>query len=159
MASGILFVNLYSSLVDAQSWGSDMPHSIATAREYFKTTNPGSFFRIFSPINQLLGLVVLVLFWKSSPTIRLYLAAALIFYVLGDVLTFTYFYPRNEIMFETASLSDVNLLSKTWLEWSMMNWIRSLVIFTGLCFSFLSLHKVYLLPREEKSYAKQSHVS
>lgn len=134
MASGILFVNLYTSIVDAPSWGSDMPHSIATAREYFKTSNPGSFFRLFSPINQLLGLIVLILFWKTSPAIRLYLAAALGFYMLGDGLTFAYFYPRNEIMFETAQLSDVDLLSKTWLEWSRMNWIRSFIILSGLFF-------------------------
>ena len=39
IASGILFVNLYTSLIDAKSWGSDIPNSIAAAREYFKAVN------------------------------------------------------------------------------------------------------------------------
>jgi hypothetical protein len=48
IASGLLLVNMYTSLIDARSWGSDIPNSIATAREYFKTVNPhhelGSYF-------------------------------------------------------------------------------------------------------------------
>ena len=144
-ACGLLFVNLYTSLIDAKSWGSDIPNSIATAREYYKTVNPGDFFRIFSPVNQILAVLVLVLFWKSSPPIRMYLGVALVMYILGDILTFAYFYPRNDIMFKTAQLTDLSLLKKTWSEWTMMNWFRSLVILVGLLFSFLSLHKIYSL--------------
>jgi hypothetical protein len=145
VASGILFVNLYSSLIDARSWGSDVPNSIAAAREYFKTVNPGNFFRIFSPVNQVLGLLVLVMFWKSSPSIRICLGSAAFLYILGDALTFGYFYPRNDLMFRTANLSDIALLKRTVAEWQMMNWVRSLVILTGLVFSFLSVHKIYAM--------------
>ena len=146
IASGILFVNLYTSLVDAKSWGSSVPNSIANAREYFKTVNPGNFFRIFSPLNQLLGLLVLILFWKSSPSIRLCLGCAFVLYIAGDALTFAYFYPRNDIMFKTAQLTDIELLKKTWSEWSSMNWLRTLMLLAGLFLSFLSLHKIYTLP-------------
>jgi hypothetical protein len=145
VASGLLFVNLYTSLVDAKSWGSDIPNSIATTREYFKTVSPGNFFRLFSPINQVLGLVALILFWKTSPSIRLCLGAAFVLYILGDVFTFAYFYPRNDIMFKTAQLTDVALLRKTVAEWSAMNWLRSMVVLTGLVFSCISLHKIYLI--------------
>ena len=145
VASGTLFVNLYTSVVDARSWGSDVPNSIATAREYFKAVNPGNFFRISSPVNQVLGLLVLVLFWRYSPSIRLFLGAALLLYILGDVFTFAYFYPRNDIMFKTAQLTDIDLLKRTVSEWKMMNWVRSLVVLAGLFFSCLSLHKIYSL--------------
>src|SRR5438067_284615 len=80
VAGGLLFVNLYTSLVDAKSWGSDIPNSIATTREYFKTVSPANFFRLFSPINQVLGLLVLILFWKTSSSIRLCLGAAFALY-------------------------------------------------------------------------------
>jgi len=145
IASGILFVNLYTSLVDVRSWGSDIPNSIAAAREYFKTVNPGNFFRIFSPANQLMGLLALVLCWRSTPSIRLCLGAAFVLYILGDALTFAYFYPRNDIMFKTAQLTDVALLKRTVSEWRMMNWLRTFIILAGLFFSFLSLHKIYSL--------------
>lgn len=143
IASGLLLVNVYTSLIDAKSWGSDIPNSIATARQYFKTTNPGNFFRLFSPVNQVLALLVLVLFWKVSPSVRLYLGLAVVMYVLADVLTFAYFYPRNDIMFRTAALNDTTLLKKVWAEWTSMNWVRSLVILAGIISSFLSLHKIY----------------
>ena len=103
IASGLMFANVYTSMVDAKSWGSDIPGSIAAAREYFKTVSPANFFRILSPSNQVLALAVLVLFWKSSSPIRMCLAAALVLYVLTDVMTFAYFYPRNEIMFSAAA--------------------------------------------------------
>jgi len=145
VASGVLMSNIYTSVVDATSWGSDIPHSIGAAREYFKVVNPGTFFRIYSPVNQVLALLALILFWKASPAIRLYLGIALVIYVLVDVMTFGYFYPRNDIMFKTAQLTDTALLKKTWAEWNMMNWVRSAVILCGLIFSLIGLDRIYSL--------------
>jgi hypothetical protein len=145
IASGLLISNIYNSLIDSKSWGANIPQSIDIARQYFKNVNPGNFFRVFSPINQLLGLLVLILFWKSSPAIRLNLGIAFALYVIGDVFTFTYFYPRNDIMFRTAQLTEVDTLTKAWSGWNSMNWLRSFILFAGLVFSFLSLHKIYTL--------------
>jgi hypothetical protein len=144
LASGLLLVNVYNSMIDAKSWGSDIPNSIGTAREYFKAVTPGNFYRLFSPINQVLGLLSLILFWKLSPSIRLHLGIALVLYVLADALTFAYFYPRNDIMFKTAQLTDVDTLKNAWEEWSGMNWARSLIVLAGFSFSCLSLHKIYM---------------
>jgi len=143
LASGLLFTNLFTSMIDAKSWGCDIPNSIAVAREYFKNVNPGDFFRVFSPINQLLGLAVLILFWKSSPSIRLGLAIALICYCSAEAMTFKYFFPRNDIMFRDAKLTDIDLLKKTWSEWDRMNWVRTGILVIGVFFSCLSLHKIY----------------
>jgi uncharacterized membrane protein len=145
LASGLLFTNLYTSLVDARSWGSDIPNSIATARQYFKVVDPGVFFRLFSPINQALGLIALVIFWKASPAIRLRLFIALVCYVSAEAMTFSYFFPRNDIMFRDAALTDVDLLRKTWSEWNNMNWVRTAILLVGVMFSILSLHKIYPL--------------
>ena len=143
VACGLLLTNFYSSLIDARSWASDIPNSIAVAREYFKTVSPGNFFRMVSPVNQILAIIVLVLFWRASPAIRLCLGAALALYILAEGLTFGYFFPRNAIMFRNARLDDVDLLKKTWSEWAVMNWVRSGILLIGVFFSFLSLHKIY----------------
>ena len=145
IAAGLLLTNIYTSLIDARSWGSNIPSSIATARDYYKAVNPGNFFRIFSPVNQALALIMLVLFWKTSPSIRLYLGIAFLMYIIAEGMTFKYFYPRNLILFRTAQLTDIELLKKTWSEWAFMNWVRSSLLVVGLVFSFLSLHKFYLL--------------
>lgn len=112
------------------------------AREFYKAVNPGDFFRIFSPANQLFGLLALILCWKTSGQVRLWLGAAFICYIAADAFTFAYFYPRNDIMFKTAQLSDVALLKKTWSEWSSMNWLRSAILLVGVVFSFLSVTKI-----------------
>ncbi len=143
LASGLLFTNIYNSMIDAQSWGSNIPQSIDVARNYFHSVNPGNFFRIFSPLNQLLALLVLVLFWKGTPNIRIYLGIALILFVLCDAFTFAYFYPRNDLMFKDAPLTAIDTLRNAWTGWNTMNWVRSLMIFTGVCFSFTALHKLY----------------
>jgi hypothetical protein len=145
VAAGMLLANVYTSMVDARSWGSDIPNSIAAARDYFKAVNPGNFFRVFSPANQVLALAALILCWRTSPSIRMCLGAALVLYILTDVMTFAYFYPRNDILFKTAALTDVETLRKTWSEWNVMNWVRSLVMLIGLSLSCFSLHKIYSL--------------
>ena len=143
LASGLLFTNIYNSIVDAKSWGADIPQSLATARIYFKSANPGDFFRVLSPVNQLLVLLSLILFWKSSATVRTYLCIALVLYVLCDVFTFAYFYPRNDILFKTVPLTRTTILTKAWSGWNTMNWLRSGILFGGLIFSFLALNKIY----------------
>lgn len=142
-ASGILFVNIYSSLVNAAAFEANIPESIVAAREFFKTVNPGNFFKIFSPLTQLLALAALILFWKKAPAARVTLGVALACYVAADIFTFTYFHPRNDIMFLSEQLPDVETLRRTASEWSTMNWVRSFVVLVGLICSFLSVHKVY----------------
>jgi hypothetical protein len=95
-----------------------------------------NFFRLFSPINQLLGILVLILFWKSVPSIRMFTGAALVMYLVAEAMTFGYFYPRNAVLFSTASLTDIDLLKKTWSQWNSMNWVRSGVLLTGIIFLF-----------------------
>jgi len=142
VATSILAANVYTSVVDAPSWGSNIPESIHTARNYFKSGSPAKFFRIVSPLNQVLAILALILFWKAVPSARVFLGIALGCYVLTDVFTFAYFYPRNEIMFVNGT--DPALMSKAWSEWNAMNWVRSLIAFAGVCASFVSLDKIYM---------------
>jgi hypothetical protein len=141
VASGILSANVYTSVVDATSWGTNIPESVQTARNYFKAVSPARFFRVASPLNQVLALLALVLFWKSVPSARMFLGIAIGCYIISDVFTFAYFYPRNDIMFVNGT--DPAVMAKAWSEWSAMNWLRSLVIFAGVCASFVSLDMIY----------------
>jgi hypothetical protein len=143
LASRLLFANIYTSLVDAKSWGANIPKSIETARQYFKIVNPRIFFRMISPPNQVVALLVLILFWKVSAAVRIYLGTALALYVCVDVFTFAYFYPRNKIMIETTPIPDIDTLKNAWTGWRTMNWLRSFIILAGLVFSFLALHEIY----------------
>jgi hypothetical protein len=70
IAAGLVLANIYTSLVDVPAWGSNIPASLETTRQYYKVSNPGNFFRIFSPLNQGLGLLCVLLFWKQGKAVR-----------------------------------------------------------------------------------------
>lgn len=149
-ASGILFVNIFNSLVNAVAVESDIPNSVIATREYFKTVNPGDFFKIFSPLTQVLALLSLIVYWKKSTTVRLFLAMAFACYFAADVFTFIYFHPRNDIMFNSEKLPDTETLRRLASEWSTMNWLRSFIVFAGIVFSFLGIDRIYSNNQREK---------
>jgi len=145
IAAGLVLANTYTSIVDVPAWGHNIPNSIQTARQYYEASNPGDFFRIFSPLNQALGLLCVVLFWKRGKQMRWFLVGAFLLYIIGEGMTFQYFYPRNDIMFK-SNLADVEKLRSTWLEWRNMNWVRTLVIAAGVVCSARALHLSYGAP-------------
>jgi len=146
-ACGILFANVFNSMVISDAAKSDIPNSIIAAREYFKTVNPGDFFKIFSPATQVLTLLSLILFWKTAKSVRVFLGIALLCYISGDIFAFTYFHPRNDLMYLSEPILDKETLIKIASEWSSMNWVRSFILFVGVVFSFLSIDKIYALKR------------
>ena len=139
LAAGILFANLYTSIVDAPNWGRDIPASMEAARNYHVVANPGTFFRMFSPACQVVTLIALILCWTVDTQVRYYLLAALVLAVTTDVLTFTYFYPRNAIMFQNPIDGNTEAIRTAWKEWTLMNWPRSVVVTIGLILDFAAL--------------------
>lgn len=146
LSSGLFFTNLYNSIVNAANWESNIPQSIIATRDFFVVANPGTFFKMIDPANLIVTVLALILFWKNSNSIRLYLGIAFLCYVLSMVLTFTYFYPRNEIMFLSQQLPDTETLKEVAAEWGRMNWVRSLIWLTGLICTFLALDKATTNP-------------
>ena len=138
-AAGLLFVNVYNTLIDAVNWGSNIPASIQTARDYYKTVTPAHFFRVLSPVNQILTLLALVFSWKAGIKARIYGGLALAFAVSVDAFTFSFFYPRLELMFVAPIDSNIDALKAAWSEWTNVNWLRSLLEVLNLAFDFAAL--------------------
>jgi hypothetical protein len=150
LASGVLFTNIFNSMVISEAVKSDIPNSVIAAREYFKTVNPGDFFKIFSPLTQVFTALSLILFWTVGKIVRLFLAIALLCYISGDIFAFTYFHPRNDLMYLSEPILDTETLKTISSEWSSMNWVRSFVLFAGVVFSFLAIDKVYSVRRHSE---------
>lgn len=148
LTAGLLLTNVYTSIVDARSWGYGIPDSVQTARDYFKVTDPGDFFRIFSPMNQFAGFLTVVLFWHTSKKARLCFALAFALVIIADIMTFTYFYPRNDIIFESSLAENIDKIRVAVQQWETMNWARSLLVAAGLVFAYMGLHEVF-----KKEYA------
>src|SRR5215831_13418661 len=104
-ASGLTLVSIHNTIVDAESWGSNIPTSIQTARDYFQHLDPRRFFTVAGPVNLILVVLTLILFWKDSVKLRVYFATSLVLYAAIVILTLVYFVPRDLILF-TSSIPD-----------------------------------------------------
>ena len=140
-SSGLFFTLVYNSIVNAANWENNIPQSITATRDFFVVANPGTFFQLVDPTNMLLVVLALILFWKRSSSIWLYLGIALLCYIASMILTFTYFYPRNDVMFLSQQLPDTETLKKAATEWGRMGWVRCLLSLAGLVCIFIALDK------------------
>ena len=140
-SSGLFFTLVYNSIVNAANWESNIPQSITATRDFFVVANPGTFFQLVDLTNMFLVVLALILFWKRSSSIRLYLGIALLCYITSMILTFTYFYPRNDVMFLSQQLPDTETLKKAATEWGRMGWVRCLLSLAGLVCTFIALDK------------------
>ena len=83
-----------------------------------------------APLAQGLALLALIACWKTGAVVRRYAALALVLVVSADILTFTYFYPRNALLF--GEVTAGSQLADAWRQWSMMNPVRSLLVIAAL---------------------------
>ena len=137
-------VSVYNSVVDAKSWGSDIPASIQAARDYFQHVDPRRFYGVAGPVNLILIVLTLILFWKESVSLRFYFAASLASYAAILILTLAYFVPRNLILFTWPISDHLEQIRTASAQWSAMNWIRSLLGLAGVLFSFKGLDTYYV---------------
>src|SRR5262245_9154016 len=100
-ASGLTMVSIYNTIIDAQSWSSDIPTSIQTARDYFQHVDPRRFFTVAGPVNLILIVLTLILFWKDSVKIRVYFATSLVLYAAIVILTLIYLVTCVLILFKS----------------------------------------------------------
>jgi hypothetical protein len=141
--SGLTMVSIYNTVVDARSWGSDIPASIQTARDSFQHVDPRRFYEVAGPVNLILIVVTLILVWKDSVSLRFYFAASLASYAAILILTLAYFVPRNLILFTWSIPDHLEQIRRASAQWSAMNWIRSLLGLAGVLFSFKGLDSYY----------------
>jgi hypothetical protein len=149
-ASGLTMVNIYNGVIDAQSWASDIPASIQTARDYFRHVDPRSFYLIVGPVNEVLILLMIILFWKDRVSLRIYFATSFLMYTAIVVLTVAYFLPRNSILFTSSIPDHLDQIKGAAAQWSQMNWLRSLLGFVGVLFSFKGLDTYYQTTRKKE---------
>jgi len=155
VASGLLMVSIYNTLVDPSSWGSDIPSSIQTARAYYQHVDPRRFYAIMGPLNQLLSLLTIILFWRVSRSLRVYFTISFLLYAAIVVLTFVYFVPRDLILFTWPIQEHLEEIRRAAVEWSHMNWLRSLLGLGGVLFSCKALSTYYKIEALRTSNGKQ----
>jgi Anthrone oxygenase len=149
-ASGLTMINIYNGVIDAQSWASDIPASIQTARDYFQHVDPRRFYTIVGPVNEVLILLTIILFWKDAVSLRIYFATSFLMYSAIVALTVVYFLPRNSILFTSSIPDHLDQIKAAAAQWSHMNWLRSLLGLVGVLFSFKGLDTYYQIARQKQ---------
>ena len=142
-ASGLTLLSIYNTVIDAQSWASDIPASIQTARDYFQHVDPRRFYAVAGPINVILILLTIVLFWKDGVSLRVYFGISLLMYVAIVAVTLAYFIPRDLILFTWSIPDHLDQIRTAAAEWSHMNWLRTVLGLIGVLFSFKGLDAYY----------------
>jgi len=142
-ASGLTMVSTYNTTVDAESWGSNVLTSIQTARDYFQHVDPRRFFTVAGPVNLIVIVLTLILFWNDSVKMRVYFATSLVLYAAIVILTLVYFVPRDLILFTSSIPDHIEEIRAASAQWSHMNWLRSLLGLAGVLFSFRGLDTYY----------------
>jgi hypothetical protein len=142
-ASGLMMITIYNFIVDAKSWGADIPASIQTARNYYENVDPRNFFAIIAPINMLLILLSIILFWKESVSIRTYFIISFLLYAVIAALTFFYFVPRDKVIFSMPIEGNIEQIKTALLQWKNMNWLRTILGLTGVFFSIKAVDSYY----------------
>jgi hypothetical protein len=121
--------SLYDTLVLAPNLQGG-PEGLEHGRLFMSAGTPGSFFRALAPASQILVLLALVASWQSAQ-LRWPLLIALVALVIADVVTFTYHYPRNEIMFSAPLTVDPERLRTVAKEWRTANYFRVFLVLTA----------------------------
>src|SRR5262245_60133039 len=142
-ASGLTMVSIYNTVVDAKSWGSDIPTSIQIAREYYRHVDPRRFYFVAGPLNQVLILLTIILFWKDSVSLRVYFGSSFVLYAAIVIVTFAYFIPRDLILFRWSIPDHIEQIRAASAQWSHLNWLRSLLGLAGVLCSFKGLDTYY----------------
>ena len=135
--SGLFGASLYDTVVLAPNLKGG-PAALEHGRLFMAHATPANLFRVLSLTTQvlLLGAVVAN---GSGPERRWALIGALVAIVLCDVLTFTYHYPRNRIMFGaplTETAERVILAAK---QWTAANYIRLALLLGSWCATLFAL--------------------
>jgi hypothetical protein len=145
-ASGLFMITIYNSMVDSTSWGYDIPASVQVARNYYMHIDPRFFFQIVPPINQLLILAAIIWYWKDGKLLRIYFSTSFLLYAVIAILTFFYFVPRDKILFALPIEGHLENIKIALSQWREMNWLRSVLGFTGILFTCKGLDIYYRLP-------------
>ena len=132
LLGALLGAGMYEAVVMVPNYAFNVPESLDEAKRFMGAANPGNYFRIVAPLAQITLLITLILNWRGPDGRRWWLLAALCLAVLADVVTFTFHYPRNAILFTDPMHAQPQLLATTIAEWAYGNYVRIGLLLVGM---------------------------
>lgn len=129
--------NLYEVVVSVPNWrDADL---LKAYRAFAVRRNPGHYYRVLSPLTNVVLLASLLAGWGAFPGRNAWVGAALGCMVAAELFTVAYFFPRNRSLFEGNP--DQAEVTRTVGQWSRANYLRMLITVSGF---LLGMHALRL---------------
>lgn len=126
--------------VDSPNW-TGVP-ALEHYRAFYPVINPGTFFQTLLPTALLALLAALVCNWRPIPATRWRLAGALALMILVGVLTFTFHFPRNKILFGDPLTRPAAYYHQVVMEWVAGDCVRLAMILTAVVLVAVSMIRI-----------------
>src|ERR1700722_1012505 len=140
LLSMLLGASSFQLAVDTPNW-TGVP-ALEHYRAFYQVLNPGTFFQTLLPTTLLALLAGLVCNWRPIPATRWRLAGALALMILVGVLTFTFHFPRNKILFVDPLTRPAAYYHQIVTEWAAGDYIRLAVIGTAIVLVAVSMIRI-----------------
>jgi hypothetical protein len=137
----LLGATVYETIVMAPNYERDIPASIDLARQFLTRVTPAHYFRIISPLTQLLLVAGVVVHWGAADA-RGWLLTALGALLVADVITFRFHYPRLNIMFKDPIPNDPVRLRRAAREWAVGNLVRGALLLVAFLSVLLAVTRL-----------------
>jgi uncharacterized membrane protein len=126
--------------VDTPNW-TGVP-ALEHYRAFYEVLNPGTYFQTLLPATLLALLAALVCNWRPIPATRWRLAGALALMIVVGVLTFTFHFPRNKILFVDPLTLPAAYYHQVVTEWVAGDYVRLAMILTAVVLVAVSMIRI-----------------
>jgi uncharacterized membrane protein len=135
---------VYESVVINPNYRINIPQSLNHLRNFMKATTPANLFRVASPVTMVSLILTVIFYWGLSST--WWFIAALISLVVADIITYTFHYPRNKVLFIDPLSPDTEMLNRLAKEWGQGNIVRILLITISIIVVLCGIFSLAKLP-------------
>jgi hypothetical protein len=140
LLSMLFGASLFQVVVEMPNWTG--PPALEHYRAFYQVLNPGTFFQSLLPTTLMALLAGLVCNWKPISATRWRLAGALALMILVGVITFTFHFPRNRILFEDPLTRPAAYYHKVVTEWAAGDYIRLALIGIAIVLVAVSMIRI-----------------
>jgi hypothetical protein len=130
----------FQLVVDEPNWTG--PPALEHYRAFYQVINPGTFFQMLLPTALVALLAALVCNWRPIPATRWRLAGALALMILVGVLTFTFHFPRNKILFGDPLTRSAAYYQQVVAEWAAGDYVRLAMIGAAIILVAVSMIRI-----------------
>jgi hypothetical protein len=122
-------------MVEYPNWFSNVPYSLQATQDFYRVLHPGHFFQTFGPLSVLSAILFIIIGWRIAGVRNLVLVSLGLFIVI-ELLTFLYIYPRLSVLFDPSVMSQpLDAVKFAAGQFTIADRVRTLLMFVASGFA------------------------